>query len=277
MSKSIAELLSWARHYLATDSARLDAEILLSFTMNKPHSYLLTWPDEIVKDDHRQAFEVNVEKRKLNYPIAYLLGEQEFWSLPFSVSAATLIPRPETELLVEEVLNQYSVDSKVVVDAGTGSGVIAITLKKERPRWQLIALDVSAEALVVAKHNAKRHNANVACVQSSWLACMASCSVDVIVTNPPYIEEGDEHLAALTFEPKTALVAKDSGLADIKEIVNSAKRVLKLDGKIFIEHGYNQGEAVRTLLASHGFKDIATVRDYAACERFTYAEVSNNE
>lgn len=273
MNNSIAAYLLWAKHYLDNESARLEAEILMSAAINQPRSYLLTWPEYLLAEDEITIFKAFIEKRKMGHPIAYLLGEQEFWSLSFKVNASTLIPRPETEQLIDAVLERFPIQTSLtVLDAGTGSGAIAIALQKERPRWQLMASDLSNAALTIAAENAQTHQVMVTFFQASWLACMANNSIDVLVSNPPYIEENDRHLADLQFEPITALVAKDHGLADIITLVAQARRVLKPCASVYIEHGFQQGAAVRDIFLQQGFVNIHTAKDYAGLERFSYAE-----
>lgn len=253
-----------------------DAQFLLADILNKPTSYLLTQASTMLLHAQVTQFELGFSKLQQGKPLAYVVGNQPFWSLNFLVNEHTLIPRPDTEHLVEQALNlgdelaQNKQSNVEVLDLGTGSGVIAICLKHERPNWQVTATDYSAEALTVAKENSSRNNTNVTFLQGSWFDVLdENKQFDMIVSNPPYIAPNDEHLADLTDEPITALVAENNGMADIENIVSGAKQHLQDNAWLLIEHGYNQGQLVRDCFLEHGFNDVSTVNDFGGNERLT--------
>jgi len=259
-----------------SDSALLDAQILLSFVLNKPHSFLLTWPEKQLTDEQFSHYLCLLTRRQQGEPIAYIVGEKEFWSLPLKVSPATLIPRPDTETLIELVLEQYNDSTSVrCLDLGTGTGAIALALASENSHWQIEAVDFSDDAVTLAKHNAKNLGlSHVDIYQSNWFSAVsAEKSFDIIVSNPPYIDEADENLAQgdVRFEPKSALVANEQGLADIRYITNNAMRFLVQGGKLFFEHGFAQGQVVRDILQESGFENPQTVQDLNGHDRITWA------
>ncbi len=263
-----------------SDSAKLDAEILLAFLLNKERTYLLTWPDKLLDEEQQQGFMQLLQRRSSGEPIAYIVGTKEFWSLPLRVSPATLIPRPDTEVLVELVLKHYDNTIKLhCLDLGTGSGAIALALASEQPLWQIEAIDFSNEAVKLAQHNAKSlHLNNVTIYQSDWFSDVKDINFDVIVSNPPYIDVLDENLSQgdVRFEPKTALVASEQGLGDIKFIAKHALKYLKPHGTIFFEHGYQQASSVRDILLSLGYVSIQTVKDFNNHERITWAVMTSD-
>lgn len=268
----------------------------LLYVINKPSIFLMTNDDYQLTEAEYEQFNAGVTKMQQGIPLAYLTGHQEFWSLDFMVNEHTLIPRPDTEVLVEQVLNwineqekvgsittqEGTITSKHLLDLGTGSGCIAISLAHElsqsssQSSWQVIAVDVSDKALEVARHNATVNNiANMKCVQSSWydhLPTDVTQLFDVIVSNPPYIDETDEHLAGLLAEPISALSAPNHGLADIEHIVQQAPPYLRHDGLLAIEHGFDQGRAVRQLFSDRGFTAIKTIQDFGGNERVTLGQ-----
>lgn len=279
---SIANLTVQGQKLLAisSDSAKLDVEILLSLVLKKARSYLLTWPEKQLSDEQFLEFIDLLSRRAQGEPIAYITGEKEFWSLTFAVSKATLIPRPDTETLVELVLELYS-DDKVItcLDLGTGTGAIALALASEKARWKIEAIDFSIEAVNLAQRNAKNLNlAQVAIYQSDWFAGISKKKkFDIIVSNPPYIDGNDINLnqGDVRFEPKSALVATEQGLADIKHIACEAQRFLNADGKLFFEHGFEQGHAVRTILTDLGYESAQTKQDLNGHERISWAIYPN--
>ncbi|MGM8891581.1 peptide chain release factor N(5)-glutamine methyltransferase [Psychrobacter sp. 1Y1] len=251
---------------------------------DKPAIALMTDEDYQLTDSEVARFNDGVVKMQQGIPLAYLTGQQEFWSLNFRVNEHTLIPRPDTEVLVEQVLNWINVQpirirNKRLLDLGTGSGCIAISLAHElkHANWQVVAVDLSLDALKIAQHNAASNDvADIEFVQSSWyqaLATGAEHQFDVIVSNPPYIDETDEHLAALKAEPISALSAPNHGLADIKHIIQQARTYLCTDGLLAIEHGYDQGAAVRQLFLDNDFESVHTVQDYGGNDRITLGQV----
>jgi release factor glutamine methyltransferase len=262
-----------ARLQAASDSAGRDADVLLCHVLGQPLSHLRTHPERALAADAQQRFDRLIARRAAGEPVAYLVGEREFWSQPFEVSADTLIPRPETELLVEEALRRLDRAAVLeLVDLGTGSGIIALSLAKERPRWRLTATDASLAALRMAEKNARRlHCANVRFRHGSWFEPLEGQRFDAIVSNPPYIAAGDPHLSLgdLRFEPASALVSGADGLDDLREIIAGALHHLRPQGMLLFEHGYDQGERLRALLQAAGFSQEETVRDLAGQERVT--------
>jgi len=269
---SVAQALLWARQQLeAIDDAALDAEILLAYAMAKPRTWLKTWPEHILSEDQLSRFKNCILRRSQAEPTAYIVGEQAFWSLTFKVTRDTLIPRPETEMLVEQALSIIPTDgSYSVVDLGTGSGAIALSIASERPMASVWALDMSEPALKVAQANAQSNTIpNVTFEQGSWLSGWQHGNLDMIVSNPPYVAPNDPHLADLVYEPVTALVAQDQGLSDIRQITQQATEHLKPGGYLLFEHGYDQGLAVRDILQQAGFEQVETIKDYAGLDRVT--------
>ncbi len=266
---SIRELLAGAQ--LPGDSGRLDAEILLCHCLDKPRSYLYSHPESSVPPELREAFDSLLEERRAGQPVAYLVGSREFWSLSLAVNEHTLIPRPETETLVMWALELDLPQYAGVADWGTGTGAIALALASERPDWSVIATDFSARALDVADLNRRRHDLDVQLVRADWGSALLPASLDLVVSNPPYVAEGDPHLAQgdLRFEPNSALVAGQSGLADILRIVRDAYRVLVPGGWLLLEHGYDQSETVREALTAAGFTEVSSRRDLAGIERIS--------
>jgi release factor glutamine methyltransferase len=250
---------------------RVDAELLLLHVLQQPRSWLFTHADDDLDMDVQTAYAALVERRAAGEPVAYIIGRQGFWSLDLEVSPATLIPRPETELLVELALQRLpSAAACNVADLGTGSGAIALAIARERPRARVIATDASSAALAVAQRNAQRHAiGNVAFVHGDWLAPLAGQHFDLIVSNPPYIEAADPHLAQgdLRYEPAGALASGDDGLDDIRRIVRDARTHLHSDGWLLFEHGWNQGDAARALLVAAGYAQVMTIRDLEQRDR----------
>ena len=260
--------------------ASLEAELLLAHVLEKPRSYLFTWPERLLSTEHIQALQHLVEQRLQGRPIAHLIGKREFWTLDLTVTADTLIPRPETELLVELALKCLPQDKACkVLDLGTGTGAIALAIASECPLAQVIALDQSISALQIAQLNAQRHTlTTVQFMQSNWFSELPQTSAstfEVIVSNPPYIAEGDPHLSQgdVRFEPLTALTAGYEGLDDLKIIIQQAPYYLKTQGWLLVEHGYDQGIAVRQLFLQAGFQTISTQQDLAGHERVTLGHV----
>lgn len=264
---------------LPGDSARRDAEILLGHCLDRSRSWLYTWPEREVAVAQDQQYRRLLAARRHGQPIAYLVRQREFWSLPLEVDHHTLIPRPETETLVSLALALPLPADARVLDLGTGSGAIALALASERPGWQVSAVDASAGALAVARRNAARLALQrVSFVQSDWYSAVAGERFHLLVANPPYIDAGDEHLVQgdVRFEPRTALVAADAGLADLARLVAGASAQLHAGGWLLLEHGCGQGEAVRDLLRVAGFGEVTTHNDLAGLERISggclYAE-----
>jgi release factor glutamine methyltransferase len=268
---TVRELLHAAAD-LPEPSARRDVELLLGHCLNKSRSWLYTWPEKEIAPECVQRFERLLAKRKEGLPVAYLVGEREFWSLSLAVNSATLIPRPETETVVAWALELPLSNDVKVVDLGTGSGAIALAVASERPEWQVTAVDESVAALEVARANAARAQLHaVSFVQSHWYQALAGQRYHLLLANPPYIDGADPHLdrGDLRFEPRTALVSPDGGLGDLAELVAGAAAQLFEGGWILLEHGFEQGPAVRTLLHKARFKQVTTRLDLAGLERVT--------
>ena len=255
----------------------------LLYVIDKPSLFLITDEDYQLTESEQRRFYTGMVKMQEGTPLAYLTGQQAFWSLNFVVNEYTLIPRPDTEVLVEQVLkwiNAQPVSNphKRLLDLGTGSGCIAISLAHElkKDNWQVVAVDLSLEALDTARHNADFNGVtNIEFIQSSWYQALPTddeSRFDVIVSNPPYIDEADEHLAGLTAEPISALSAPNHGLADIEHIVQQAPSYLSKKGLLAIEHGHDQGVAVRQLFLDSGFESVHTVQDYGGNDRVTVGQ-----
>ena len=253
-------------------TARLDAELLLAAVLGKPRSYLHTWPEHEPGAEQLAAFAALLERRRMGEPVAYILGHQGFWSLDLEVAPHTLIPRPDTELLVETALQLAPATPQRVLDLGTGSGAIALALASERGGWQVIGVDRIAEAVALAERNRLRLKLNNAEFrQSSWFDGLAGEHFDLILSNPPYIAADDRHLGEgdVRFEPLSALVAGVDGLDDIRQIIAQAPRHLQAGGWLLLEHGYDQAEAVRELLAAAGFTAVDSRRDLGGHQRIS--------
>jgi len=268
---TVRELLR-AGECLPDGSGRLDAEILLSHCLGKPRAWLYTWPEQPVSDGCARRFRELLARRGEGHPVAYLTGVREFWSLPLAVSAATLIPRPETELLVAWALELALPAAAHVLDLGTGSGAIALALASERPRWRVTGVDASEAALQVARANARQLALErVVLETSNWYDGIGGRRFDLLLANPPYIDGADEHLARgdVRFEPRAALVAPQGGLADLALLATGAPGHLRDRGWILLEHGFEQAAAVREMLREAGFSAVTTRRDLAGHERVT--------
>ncbi|MEM8562414.1 MAG: peptide chain release factor N(5)-glutamine methyltransferase [Pseudomonadota bacterium] len=255
---------------LPGDSARRDSEILLGHCLSCSRSWLYAWPEHPVDDAQAQRYLALLGKRRAGLPVAYLLGRRDFWSLSLEVNEHTLIPRPETELLVQWALELALSDAATVVDLGTGSGAIALALASERPRWDIWGLDVSADALAVAARNAEKLQLqHIHLLQSDWYRELSGRRFDLMVANPPYIDPQDRHLCSgdVQFEPRRALVAANEGLADLSALIGDAGPFLNAGGWMLVEHGYEQGGAVRDLFRAAGMVDITTRKDLSGHER----------
>lgn len=253
------------------DTAQLDAEVLLAFILGKSRAHLHTWPERELDSAAWRRFQDLVERRSSGEPVAYLTGQREFWSLNLKVTRDTLIPRPETELLVELALAALPADRPGrVADIGTGTGAIALAIARERPQCTVVATDVSGPALEVARGNAERlgiHNVKFRLGE----LCEPLCgeAFDMIVSNPPYVAAADPHLMQgdVRFEPTGALVAGPDGLDVIRRLVLCARELLAPGGLLLLEHGYDQAAAVQEVLTRHGYHDIVSHRDTAGCSR----------
>ncbi len=260
----------------ASGLPRLEARRLLSYVLGVPIETLIAHPEHQVDGQAVARFSQLAARRAQGEPVAYLIGEKEFYGRPFRVTPVVLIPRPETELLVQLALDRLrGLRAPRVLDLGAGSGCIAVTLALECPGASVIAVDRAREALAVAQENAERFGARIECLCSDWFDAVSG-RFDVIVANPPYVATGDAHLPALRHEPARALVAGDDGLAELRRIAAGAAPHLHADGWIGVEHGHDQGQAVRELFVRAGFTTIETHRDSAGIERVCTA-VSGEE
>lgn len=260
---------------LVADHPALEAAILLAHVLEKPRTYLLAWPEQEISFMQSQTLNELVKRRLNNEPLAYLIGSKEFWSLHFKVTKDTLIPRPETELLVESVLAHYQANTAIkIADLGTGSGAIAISLALTCPTWQVIATDIHPATLAIAKENAQQLAANnISFYGGKWCAALPHNDFTVIVSNPPYLaqDEWEKYAEGLKFEPRMALLAEGNGLSDLQQIIEDAPGYLTDGGMVFLEHGYQQASSVRDSFEQSHYQNITTVRDLAGLERVTYA------
>ena len=272
----IDDALIWAEFTLVnSDSALLDAQVLLAFVLGKETIYLITWPERDLSREQKAQFEALIEQRVNGQPVAHLTGVREFWSLPLKVNNSTLIPRPDTEILVEVALQKCAANAHIL-DLGTGSGAIILALASELPGATCVAVDYSENAVALALDN--RDNLQLSHVQikqSNWFDNVQG-EFDVIVSNPPYIDAMDKHLQQgdVRFEPLSALVANEQGLSDIRHICQHANAFLKVGGCLLFEHGFEQAAAVRHILQENGFTRIMTQPDYAGNDRVTLGYVA---
>jgi release factor glutamine methyltransferase len=270
---SIRSLLTQAARLLDTGSARLDAEVLLAACLGKPRSYLYAWPDRAIEAAAHEQFIAWIKRRAGGEPVAYLTGQREFWSLPLSVTPATLIPRPETETLVMLALEKIAPNRALrIADLGTGCGAIALAIAKERPRCKIIATDISENALSVARTNADKLGiANVQFAAGDWCLPLPAIAFDFILSNPPYVAQQDPHLDAddVRFEPRDALAAGPEGLDALRRIALCAGEHLCENGWLMVEHGYEQGGKVTQLFRTEGFRGVSDHPDDTGLSRVT--------
>lgn len=268
----------WAKFLLVkSDSAQLDAQILLAFVLHKELVYLMTWPERDLTAEQKSQFENLIEKRINGVPVAHLIGSREFWSLPLKINDSTLIPRPDTEILVQSALDLCSPKS-TILDLGTGSGAIILALASELPQSTCVAVDLSADAIALAIENSESLKiSNVNFKQSNWFEKVTG-KFDLIVSNPPYIDKNDIHLGQgdVVFEPLSALVADENGLADLRLIASKAADYLNKDGYLLMEHGFQQGFLVREILHNFSYVNIKTVQDFGQNDRMTIAQLSRS-
>ena len=278
MTFSVSAALGWAEKKLAfIDTARLDAELLLAYVLTQSRSFVLAYPEYILSAAQRTQYQAMIEQRFEQMPLAYLLGEKEFWSLCFQVTPEVLIPRPETELLIELLLEDYPNQPRLTaIDLGTGSGAIAVALAYERPDWHIFASDYSPAALSIAQKNAKRllKSNTITFLCSDWFNDFPNIGAEIIVSNPPYLAENDPHLidSEISHEPQSALVAADEGLAAYKKIIAQAQTYLVSGGCIYLEHGAQQAGKIAEILHQAGFLEIKNFRDFAGLPRVTRAK-----
>jgi release factor glutamine methyltransferase len=261
---SVAEMLRIAN----IDS--IDSRALLRAALGVSDTYLIAHPGQPLTEQQHERYLDWVERRRAGEPVAYLTGEREFYSLAFKVTPAVLIPRPETELLVDFALERVPAHEPYrVLEVGTGSGCVAVAIARHRPRARVTATDVSRAALAVARENAARHGSSTEFIESDWLDALAGRRFDLIVSNPPYVAEHDPHLSQgdSRFEPRSALVAGADGLSCIRLIIEQARAHLEPGGGLLFEHGYDQAARCRALLEQAGYRDVTSRGDLAGIER----------
>jgi release factor glutamine methyltransferase len=274
---NIAEALHYGHVELKEgESPEIDCRVLLCYLLNCPSSYLHAWSDKKLTEAQQTHWLLLIQQRKQGQPVAYLTGQRGFWTLDLKVTADTLIPRPDTELLVALAVEKIK-PAMLIVDLGTGSGAIALSLAAEQPLAKIIAMDFSMAALQVAKENALNNQLrNVSFWRGSWLAAIADNSLDMVVSNPPYIEKNDVHLSQgdVRFEPLSALASGIDGLDDIRLIVVQAQRCLKSGGWLMVEHGYDQAHQVQQLFSDAGFSEVSSRQDFGGNDRVTIGLVT---
>jgi release factor glutamine methyltransferase len=269
----------WALTQLDSEFPEDDVKYLLSYVLQKSFTWLKTWPEQTLTQDQVKQLAQLIQRRHQGEPIAYITGQRDFWTLTLKTNSSTLIPRPETELLVELGIQflaerQSSIVQQKILDLGTGTGAIALAIASERTQDKVTAVDFQKDAVTLAKQNAKLNKVeNIEISQSDWFSNIAEKNFDLILSNPPYIEDNDPHLSEgdLIYEPRSALVASDKGLADIKTIVKQGAFHLVRGGKMMIEHGFQQGKAVREIFVENGYQNVTTVKDLSELDRVTIA------
>lgn len=269
----ISDALKTAQHQLCTidsttrDDAQLDAEILLAHALDQNRTFLRTWPEREITPAQLENFQALLRRRCAGEPIAYILGERDFWDMTLRVTPDTLIPRPETESLVEQALAKIPLDARwQIADLGTGSGAIALAIARKRLNCTLFATDISAAALSIARENAAQHHVhNIQFAEGPWLAPLADEHFEMIVSNPPYVHPNDPHLQQgdLRFEPLSALHSTPDGLTDIRTICETARQHLHPGGWLLLEHGFDQGPSAQDCLTELGYQQVQTIADLA--------------
>jgi len=246
-----------------SDNPLHETRLMLCRVLSCNRSYLFSYPERVLASSELTELNSMLARRLQGEPLAYIFGSWHFFGLELAVAPCTLIPRPDTEILVEQALSLPLAAGSRVLDLGTGTGAIALALAANRPDWHLTAVDVQPEAVALAQQNAATLElTNVQIVQSSWFAALQQQQFSLIVSNPPYIEPADPHLQALAYEPLSALVAADAGLADLQQIIAQAPTYLLPGGWLWLEHGYNQADAVQALLTNTGFSSVSSIKDY---------------
>jgi len=279
MSEQIDTAIEWAtkRCSGASDTPKLDAEILLAYCLGRPRSYLYSWPEQYLDSEDWQRFQSLVDQRALSTPVAYLLGEREFYSLTLKTSPATLIPRPETELLVETAISICESSSATnLLELGTGTGAIAIALKVHHPDINIVATDISNDCLDIARQNSIDHTTTIEWVESDWFSqIQGNRKFEIIVSNPPYISATDPCLAKgdLRAEPLSALSPGETGLEALEKIIANAPAYLKPGGYLLLEHGFDQQQQVASLMRAQGFSNIACKFDLNQLPRVSLAHI----
>lgn len=273
---SVQQALSWAMSELkGQERPRAEAEILLAHVLKSSRSFLWAWPEHLLSVEQWSRFQRVVQRRAEGWPVAYLTGEREFFGLPLQVSEDVLIPRPETELLVEAALARLPQGPCVVADLGTGSGAIALAIASQRPEVRVMAVDASPRALALARANAERLGvSNVEFYGGDWCTGLPALRFDLLVSNPPYLRANDPHLGQgdLRFEPRMALVAGEDGLEAVRAILACAPAHLSPEGWLLLEHGYDQGKAVADLMHAAGWRQVLTLTDWLGHGRVTLGQ-----
>ena len=271
----IRQALQLARQSLAETSptADLDAQVLLCHVLQCNSAHLVAWPEKELDEAQRRHFLQLIQRRRQGQPVAHLTGEREFWSMDFMVDDSTLIPRPETETLIEYVLEKHSHQTSLkLLDMGTGTGAIAIVLAKENPGWQVHACDISPQAIQLAEKNRDKHGINnLTLVKSDWFSNIDDTDYDIIISNPPYIDADDPHLQQgdVRFEPASALISDNQGMKDIEHLCAHAKDHLNNSGWLIVEHGYDQAEQVADCFTRNGYSEITQKQDLSGHTRMT--------
>jgi len=275
----IQQALQQASQNLEQSSAspQLDAQILLSHLLHCNSAYLMTWPEKQLDHTQQSDYRQLIQQRQQGLPVAHLTGLREFWSLEFCINNSTLIPRPETETLIEFILQKFGARKTIkLLDLGTGSGAIAISIASEKPQWNIFASERSTQALQLARHNSQVHQTdNVRFIQSDWFNDITPSDFDIIVSNPPYIATNDPHLVTgdVRFEPQSALTSGQHGMDDIEHICQHAGQYLNDGAWLIVEHGYNQKQAVADCFTKNGFSDIEQQQDLSGHVRMTAGHI----
>lgn len=273
---TLQQAIKWGREQLKqSEDAAADVSALLCFVLDKEKTYLMTWPEKQLTQEQQRHYEECTLARQKGKPVAHITGRREFWSLMLEVNDSTLIPRPDTETLVEAALSLELPENARVLDLGTGTGAVALALKSERPGWQVWACDKSGDAVELARRNSQALGLNVEILCSNWFQSVPkSLKFDLILSNPPYIDAGDPHLSMgdVRFEPQTALIAENNGLADIETIIKEANNHLADQGWLLLEQGWQQADSVAELLFKSGYKKVNRWQDYARVDRVTGGE-----
>ncbi|ART64211.1 peptide chain release factor N(5)-glutamine methyltransferase [Kushneria marisflavi] len=279
IDQALSEAVTRLAHHASGETAtpHLDAQLLMAHVLGRSRTWLYTWGDREIEGVELEQFNNLVERREQGEPVAWLLGYREFFGLRLAVSPHTLIPRPDTETLVEQALQRMAVTgSGRVLDLGTGSGAIALALASERPDWHVTGLDIVPEAITLARRNAEMLDITNVCFEESdfFSSLNPSARFELIVSNPPYIDELDEHLGQgdVRFEPRSALVAEQSGLGDLLHLIDTARTFLTPEGWLLLEHGFQQGEPVRAALVDAGYQCVGTCRDLGGRERISLGQ-----
>lgn len=278
MNNTIQHILSSAKKQLesTSDSAQSDSEILLSHVLGCQRSYLYTWPEKTLTTSQQQHMTGLLERRQQGEPVAYLVGYRSFWQFELKVSSDTLIPRADTELLVEQALLRIPLQQRVnILDLGTGTGAVALAIAHERPDSLVDAVELSQGALAIAEHNIDAYSGgNIQLIPGDWFSPLGHKQYHMIVSNPPYIAQQDRHLhkGDVRYEPRSALTSGADGLDDIRHIIQAAPQYLVMGGRLLLEHGYDQAEPVKDLFLQHGFNNIQQFKDLGGHLRVTLAE-----